>query len=376
MNKKELASKLEAKKGFNMDIIMGLDGMVDKIISVVDKRQDPLTFTRIETIADFGARISRAAGLSTNVELVVGQTKLGGNGPIMANALLEAGFGLNYVGCLGKPDIHPVFQPFVKRSKKAYSICEPGYTNAMEFNDGKIMMGEYAHLAEMTWDVMKEAMGGAAGVAKLIDESVLFGMENWTMIPFMSEIWEGIITEVLPLMKPRDVKPLAFFDIADPEKRTKEDIARAMKLIGKFEEKFRAILGLNEKELYQIAEVLGIAVNESDADEVKMQKAVEAVYAELGIYCLVVHPVRTACCCIGGEYAFVEGPYCAKPKLTTGAGDNFNAGFVLGQALGMSPIEALTMGVSTSGFYVRNARSPVFAELIGFIGKWADGSVD
>jgi len=376
MNKHELAKKLETKKGFKMSTIMGLDGFVDEIIHLVDKRPDFEHFTRIETIAAFGERISRAAGLSTNVELVPMQVKLGGNGPIMANALLEAGFDLVYIGAVGKSEIHPVFQPMAKRAKAVYGICDPGHTDAIEFSDGKIMMGKYAFLNEMTWDVMKKAMGGAEGIAKMLDESELFGMENWTMIPYMSDIWEGIIAEVFPLLKPREVKPLAFFDLADPEKRTKEDIFRAMKIIGRFEEKFRAVLGLNEKELYEIAEVLDVPVNESDAAEVKMQKTVEAVYEKLGIYCLVVHPVRSACCCIGGEYAYVDGPYCAKPILTTGAGDNFNAGFCLGQALGMSPLESLTMGVSTSGFYVRNARSPMFEELIGFIDKWAAGNVD
>jgi sugar/nucleoside kinase (ribokinase family) len=197
-------------------------------------------------------------------------------------------------------------------------------------------------------------------------------MENWTMVPYMGQIWQGLIDEVFPLLSAREVKPLAFFDLADPEKRTKEDIYRAMKLIGRFEEKFRTILGLNEKEVYEIAKVFNLSVADNHDN---LEEAVMETYKQLGIYCLVVHPVRSACCAIDGEYFYTDGPFCEKPKLTTGAGDNFNAGFCLGQALGLDPLSSLTLGVSTSGFYVRNAKSPTFDEVIDFAEKWAEGKV-
>jgi len=205
----------------------------------------------------------------------------------------------------------------------------------------------------------------------MIDNCDLFGMENWTMVAYMNEIWEGLINEVFPLMAKKEGanRRLAFFDLADPEKRLKEDILEAMKLIGKFESNFRAILGLNEKELYEIAEVFGIKADGLKNTTVATAKA-------LGIYCLVVHPVKEACCVIDGKYYEVEGPFCDKPKLTTGAGDNFNSGFCLGQALGLAPEESLSLGVCTSGFYVRNAKSPTYADVMAFAKQWAtDGKI-
>ena len=376
-NLEALSEKLKNKKGFSLNMIIGLDGFVDEIIHLVDKRQDFENFTRIRTIAEYGERISRAAGLSTNIEMVSVQTKLGGNGPILSNALLEYGVELTYVGALGKPDIHPVFRPMTEKARAVYSLCEAGRSDACEFEDGKIIMGKISCLGGLTWDVFKDGMGGAEGIAAMINKSQLFGMENWTMIPHMSEIWEGLIAEVFPLLEVKGgaEKPLAFFDLADPEKRTREDIYRAMKLIGRFEEKFRAILGLNEKEVFAIAEVLGVQpANGSPAD--KLKNTVMETYKQLGIYCLVVHPVRSACCAINGEYFYTDGPYCEKPVLTTGAGDNFNAGFCLGQSLGLDPLSALNLGVSTSGFYVRYAKSPTYEEVINFVEKWSAGKTE
>lgn len=374
-----LPQKLIAKKGFNLNMIIGLDGFVDEIIHLVDKRKDFESFSRIATIAAFGERMLGAAGLSTNVEMVTVQTKLGGNGPILSNALLEYGVGLTYVGALGRDAIHPVFQDMAAKAKAVYSLGDPGHTDACEFEDGKIMLGKLTPLNELTWDNFKTKLGGVNSIAALISNTQLFGMENWTMIPYMSDIWEGIIKEVFPLLPAplnSEEKPLAFFDLADPEKRTKEDISRAMGLISKFESKFHTVLGLNEKEVYEIANVLGISFDPAISDADKLQAAVEKTQSKLGIYCLVVHPVRSACCAVGGKYYYVDGPYCPKPKLTTGAGDNFNAGFCLGLALGLDALDSLTLGVCTSGFYVRNAQSPTFDQVITFAQNWSKGNID
>ena len=356
-----LSEALRASRGKRLNMIIGVDGFVDEIIHVVDKRQDFENFTRMTKISDLGGRVNNAAGLSTNIEFVVELTKLGGNGPILSNALIEYGVGLTYVGALGCPDIHPVFKPMAERCK-VFSLCEPGHTDAVEFEDGKLMLGKHKTLKEITWKRFKEVAGSPEQIAEMINTCDLFGMENWTMIPHMSELWRGMIEEVFPLL--RGKRAIAFFDLADPEKRTKADILDALGLIGKFEEKFDTILGLNEKELHEVAEVYGIAEKSGDSG---LEETVREVYARLGIGCLVVHPTKEAVCAVGKEYFQQDGPYCAQPVLTTGAGDNFNAGFCLGRALGLEPQLSLALGVYTSGYYVRNAKSPAIDALLEFI---------
>src|SRR5437868_6961160 len=68
--------------------VLGLDGFVDEIIDVVDKRHHPHAYDnyqRLATIADFAGKVAAAAGQSCNFELVTTRRKLGGNGPLMAN---------------------------------------------------------------------------------------------------------------------------------------------------------------------------------------------------------------------------------------------------------------------------------------------------
>ena len=139
--------------------LVGLDGFVDKIVTPVNKRHGMgEQFDPIETIADLGSRISEAAGKSANLELFPRFEKLGGNGPIMANALLSLGLGVRYVGALGNPSIHPVFEEFAVKTD-AISLTEPGITTALEFKDGKIMLGNMVSLEEIDYNQIIQAAG-------------------------------------------------------------------------------------------------------------------------------------------------------------------------------------------------------------------------
>src|SRR5436190_15155659 len=148
-----------------MTAFVGLDGFVDDILHVVDKRESAEKYIRLPTIAQYAERLAGAAGRSTNVELVSQLTKLGGNGPIMANALASFGLKVTYLGILGYPNLHPVFAEFAKRAE-VHSIAEPGYTDALEFEDGKIMMGKHQSLTQMNWENIKTRFGKEKFAAK------------------------------------------------------------------------------------------------------------------------------------------------------------------------------------------------------------------
>ncbi len=346
---------------------VGLDGFVDTILHLVNQRSGKgEAFTRIDTIAEFGQRVSAAAGKSANIEMYPRMEKLGGNGPIMANALVAAGFPTRYIGALGKNAIHPVFQQFAAKTH-ALSIGDPGLTNAIEFTDGKIMMGITRYLEDITYDAIVEAMGEGA----LLDElarSSLVALVNWTMIPNMTSIFEDLLSKALPSLPPLDGGRSFFFDLADPEKRSPADILAAIRVIAKFESHGATVLGLNLAEGLQISRALGIAETGDTSASLKSMAA--KIRRELGLNMVVVHPKeRAACATSQGEWC-VEGPYEPKPKITTGAGDHFNAGFMTGQQLGLSPEACLTVGVCFSGFYVRTANSPTLNDIDSFLRNW------
>ena len=135
-------------------------------------------------------------------------------------------------------------------------------------------------------------------------------------------------------------------------------------------------MGLNKKEAYDVANVLERFDSESLAQmQVSLEDLTMSLYQYLKIDAVVVHPVDRSCVVINDTFYEAVGPYVKKPKLTTGAGDNFNSGFVLGLLLDLEPTEALLLGMSTSGYYVRQAKSPTYVELMQFITDWSNQAI-
>ena len=364
--REQIATQLQAatRQISQRKAFIGLDGFVDEILHVVDKREDADKYLRLPTIAQLGDRLVAAAGHSTNIELVSQLTKLGGNGPIMANALARFGLKVTYLGLLGYPNLHPVFAEFAQCAE-VHSIAEPGYTDALEFEDGKIMFGKHQSLKQMNWDNIKSRFGQDK-FAFHFGSADLVGFVNWTMLTSMSDIWSGVLKEICPGMK--GLRRKLFIDLADPEKRTSEDILRALELVTEFQKYFDVLLGLNEKESYEIGKNLGLQTNNRSREG--LQKLCQEIHLRVRVDTLIVHPTAYALASGADGVSLVEGPFTPRPKITTGAGDHFNSGFCLGKLLGFPTAQCLVTGVATSGFYVRTGRSPAMADLAGMLRDW------
>ena len=347
-----------------MHAFIGLDGFVDEIVHVVATRDNAESFQRVQTITQLAERLAGAAGQSTNVELVNQRTKLGGNGPIMANALSCLGMKVTYLGALGYPIMHPVFADFARRAE-VHTIAEAGHTDALEFQDGKVMLGKTVQLGEITWDNIQARFGRDQLITKF-SASHLVGFVNWTMIPYMSDVWAALLHEICPELEGRRRK--IFFDLADPEKRTPEDLTRAVDLIHQFTQYFEVIFGLNLIEAVGVGKVMGLALK-GDSPE-HLAEFAQALREKARVDTLVVHPVSFAVAVDEKSSASVHGPVVSKPLITTGAGDHFNAGFCLGKLLEMDNGMSLLTGVAASGYYVRTGHSPSLGELAGLLRNW------
>ncbi|MEQ9459738.1 MAG: carbohydrate kinase family protein [Phycisphaeraceae bacterium] len=355
-----------AARGAGARAVVGFDGFIDSIIRVVDRRYDATRFDAMPTMDVLGSRIVAAAGKSANFEFVTTLQKLGGNGPIMANAMAAGEIEVTYLGAVGYPNPDPIFGELVERAK-VIPLAEAGKTDALEFDDGKLMLGKYAHLLTFGAEQVRETIG-VGRFAEVVSRADLVAMINWTMMPGTQTIWELMADEVLPELGAREKRLVLFFDLCDPAKRTLEDLQGALEIMKRVQEHADVILGMNLAESGFVSEALGLP-EVSDA-EGSIEATAAAIRESMGIHATVVHPRSGAAACRvqgeGIETARFSGPFVKQPKLSTGAGDNFNAGFCLGLLAGLSLEQSLCAGTGTSGFYVRNAKSPTLAELAGF----------
>jgi hypothetical protein len=222
------------------------------------------------------------------------------------------------------------------------------------------MLGLMAGFDELNYIRIVERVGGEGILCDLIASADLISLVNWTMLPHMTEIFHAFVEKLLPRIPPGKDR-FFFFDLADPEKRAEAELLEALQTISHFEPFGHVTLGLNLKEAEHVGHLFGFALATEEPTELKQLAA--SLRTRLAIDTVVIHPRKSAACATAEGAFWVAGPYCETPLVTTGAGDHFNAGFVLGQLIGLTPDACLATGVSTSGFYVRSGTSPTLDDL-------------
>ncbi|GDY11664.1 hypothetical protein LBMAG53_05420 [Planctomycetota bacterium] len=362
---------------FQPTVAVGFDGFVDSIIDVVATRRGPTEYSRIPTITELGGRISGAAGQSANLELVVRQTKIGGNGPIMANALAVQGAQVRAIGLLGEGDaLHPAFQILADRAERVVSLGPPATTDALEFADGKVMLGKLQPLERLSWQGLVDAAGGLDGLEILFAPTAAIAATNWTMSLQMTDIWRHLLAEILPrLPQPAGGRRLFFVDLADPAKRPVAELREALTVLSGLQTQVDVVLGMNGSERDQVCAALGLTPSREGSEWDASAADCVAIRDRLGLAWTMCHLVGSAAVAWSeaarpgrpAGSAGANGFFTAKPLITTGAGDHFNAGFLHALLAGIDPGLAIQCGGATSGHYVRTGESPTRAQVAAFL---------
>lgn len=350
-------------------VVAGFDGFVDEMISVVGERAAGGAFTPVPDIATFGRLVSAAAGQSSLREIVVHAVHPGGCAVNLGDGLAALGVPVHCFATLGEPP-HPAFAPVLSRFASAATWGrEPGRTLAFEFSDGKLMFSAVEQLREFTPGAVRARLADGAYL-RACQSARVIALTNWTLYPNMTGVWRMLAEEVFPMLEHR---PAFFFDLVDPSSRADADILEMTRALPLFESCGPVTLGLNGNEAGILARLTGLAPSSGSPEDAARLAA--ELRETLGISEVVIHQNHFAAGACPSGRAAVPGPHCAQPKKSTGAGDRFNAGYILG-LLGQGPLEArLALGCAASGFFVREARSATRAELAAFLGAWEAGAV-
>jgi sugar/nucleoside kinase (ribokinase family) len=343
---------------------VGFDGFVDHIIDAVAWRHAPGPdgYRRLPSLSRFAEIVADAAGRSANIELVVRQTRAGGNGPILAGALAGLGARVHAVGALD----HPVFDELRGACASCVSVGEPGVTEALEFDDGKLMLGKAAPMDRISWAGIVGASGGIESLVERCGGARVIAPCGWTMVPAMSGIWSGLLTDVLPrLERPGD--RVFFVDLSDPAKRSDGDLRAAIGLLQRINVIMPVTLGLNLAEAQRLAGLLPPTDGESRDCPGAIAALADALRRQIGVARVAVHTHTEAAIADVSELVRSKTAHTATPLTSTGAGDHFNAGLCLSLAHGLGAPTALAIAIGVSGIFVRTGTHPAPGDVIRFL---------
>jgi len=361
-----LINKLEAdkKEAVTKRVFVGFDGYIDKIQKAVKVRTaDSVDY--YATLSEFAERIDKAAGKSGQVELVTQEVKIGGNAPIMANALGALGIQSTCLGNAGYPQKHPEYEN-LHENVEILSIGDPAETNALEFNDGKMILSELSTFRKINWEFVRDRIGLEV-ITDHLSNSAVLALVGWCNPDHATDVWKGILNEVMPNYSGKD---LIFFDLADPTKKNREDLLEVLEVINSYVKYGKVILGINENETNKLFAILSKEYPDNVPEEADLIEKGKFIYSVMSIEGLLIHPVNRSIMISNDGVTEIDGYLIEEPKISTGGGDNLNAGFCLGFLLGYTMEESMILGMATSGAYVKNGASPDIASIIDYLKSW------
>ncbi len=360
----ELQQRLSMlKPPIDKKVFVGFDGFVDTIKKAVKQKQN-LKTEYYKTLREFSERISAATGKSGQIEMVTQKTKLGGNAPILSNTLGKLGISSFCIGSLGYPERHGVFSTMSERCD-VMSVLNPGESDAIEFEDGKMIFSELSVFDHYDWQFIKKK-ADEEKLRKAVAESNLLAFVDWVNLPHASDIWEGILADII---KPSGKKDFLFlFDLCDPSKKTTEEIDEVLDLMSCFSSYGKVTLGLNENETLKIWSAINGCYEKRKLPDVT--EAGDFLYKTMNIDCLLVHPIDRTIAFHQRDTLELQGRLVTKPKVLTGGGDNLNAGYCLGLLSGFSLPQCMLLGMAASGAYIQNGSSPDIQAITNYLGTW------
>lgn len=336
---------------------IGFDGFIDSIVKLVKQKEAPgHPAACFNTIADWGNYILSKKSGNFSTELRQNSIKAGGNMPNMATALATLGIATNCIGAMGYPIIDPLFSK-MPAPCRLYSYAPPGTCQAVEFEDGKMMLANTEAINKADWNLLKERIPITV-LIQLFNEATLTGLLNWGELPATTGFWQGLLQDILPHCTPAKDK-IFFADLSDCSSRTKEETLAALDLLAAFSAYGKVILSLNYNESIFIHNQLFEPVSSYDSSTVFAKK----LFNRLRIDSLLLHHHNKAVVCRKDEIAEKQAAFIETPKLLTGAGDNFNAGYCFAQLMACSLEDSLLLAHTCASYYIKNAESAGWSQL-------------
>lgn len=333
-------------------VFIGFDGYTDLLYSVVkEENSGEKEFYRCSE--EFVENLRNTAGISSEYEIVLKEKRIGGNAPIMSIGMASMGADVSCAGLFD--DQIEKLEERIRKHLNIFSMGEPAISLALEFQDCKYMLADCRKLEAITYDNLIQTMGEDC-VKDIIWGADLIAIVNWSAVSALTEMVEHIFQKGTSDCK--KIPKWLYLDLSDVRAKDFNDLKKyfnVIKQVKKYME-CQVCLSVNQNEWNVLEQRYQIRAGQ--------KQSIMKLREKIGVDEIVYHGLKEAVFCSEGVWIKTEKNVCDKPKITTGAGDNFNAGVCMAKLLELSPMEQLEMGNKAAEFYVTYGYSARLQQLI------------
>ncbi|MBX0296403.1 PfkB family carbohydrate kinase [Haloarcula nitratireducens] len=338
-------------------VVFGFDGFVDNVRRA-GTNAGSSSDERITTLREFGEEIvtSAAADSSLAISWERHGQRTGGHVSHLSRAYRTLGFDPTLVGMCGDPVLDIFEREF--EACTVYSLGDPGITDAVEFDDGKLMLMESGGAATLDWETIESRVG----IETLVDEldgARLLGIGYWAVIPELAGIIDGLREKVFPKLS--DPPEHVLLDPADIRELDEEVLEPILAATRRLAEEVEVTVSANRYETKELAAVLGAHTSEDIVADARV------AFDSLAVDRFVGHSVTESVVVSDGGTTSVSVTPVDSPELTTSAGDHFNAGLSLGLVEGLPEAAAVVLGNALAREFVRTGETPSYDDVVSAV---------
>lgn len=332
-------------------VTLGIDGYIDEVWQIVETRKSAAEYKLYDKINDFTKAVDGTGG-SLN-EIIRKRRSYGGFTCNTGKAVGRLGCDLTMLGMFGKDTIEPLYQEF-QANYKMFSVGNPGVGEVFEFLDGKIMLTHTEETSSVSWSQLTSSLSMDT-LSTIFGKADIVGLGYWALL----RNFDDLATKLCEHFLEKGKCSRLFFDFSDIRKHKKQALLDTLNTLYPLNKKVPMTLSVNEHEAKLLFSYMGRGFAQDDPKSA--EKDIDHVRQQTGLDELVVHtPYFSVASTVSEEVATVIQRYCKDPVITTGAGDNFNGGYVAASALKgeLNLAERLLVGNATTGYYIRHGYSP------------------
>lgn len=344
-------------------VLFGFDGIVDTVREMIAERESRESATLIQELDALGTKINDSVASETSlaIEWQDCGTRTGGHVCHLSRALGRFGLDPLMVGTFGNPMQSEFESAFAEYD--TYSIGDPGTTDAVEFNDGKLLLTEAGEYRDLDWETLDERLGHDQ-FAELLEQAELVGVGYWSMIPDLPGMLHGIAEDVWPTLS--DPPSHVFFDPADIRHLPGSQLTAGFDALEALNQQVPVTLSANRGETEALIESGG---GSTSGDS--MLDLATAARDVIGVERVVSHGAHASAMVTDDDRALVDTLHVEEPEIVTSSGDHFNAGVCLGLLEGYDAGAATALGNAVAGTFIRSGRSPTPAAVETFLEEYA-----